>query len=143
MADCCHENSVKSFERSSRGVAPTFLLSGPKTKTPPDWKLFMSNDENKTQLIKLLLSEWRRPKYTARLDGKQLFFVYEEECICQTSNNGILVEARPEHDLFTSQDKADTRMILHCQHIAECYPTFVIIVKSPYTDVFVLLPKFT
>ena len=128
MIDCYHENSVKSFERCRRGVAPTFLLSGPKTKTPRNWKLFMYNDENKTQLIKLLLSEWRRPKYAARLDGRQLFFLCGEECICLTSNNGILVEARPEEDLFTSQEEADTHVILQCQHIAEYYPTSVIIV---------------
>ena len=144
MTDCYHENSVKSFERCRRGVAPTFLLSGPKTKTPRDWKLFMSSDENKTQLIKLLLSEWRRSKYAARLDGRQLFFVCGEECICLASNNGILVEARPEEDLFTSQEEADTGMILHCQRIAEYYPTSIIIVRSPDTDVLVvLLPKFS
>ena len=103
----------------------------------------MSNDENKTKLIKLLLSERRRPKYAARLDGRQLFLVCGEECICLTSNNGILVEARPEEDLFTFQEEADTRMILHCQHIAEYYPTSVIIVRSPDTDVLVLLSKFS
>ena len=103
----------------------------------------MSNDENKTQLIKLLLSEWRRPKYAARLDGRQLFFVCRKECICLTSNNGILVEARPEEDLFTSQEETDSCTILHCQHIAEYYPTPIIIVRSPDTDVLVLLSKFS
>ena len=72
------------------------------------------------------------------LDGRQLFFVCGEECICLASSNGILVEARPEEDLFTSQEEADTRMILHCQQIA----TSVIIVRSPDTDVMVLLSKF-
>ena len=95
VTECYHENSVKSFERCRRSVAFTVLLSGPKTKTPRDWKLFMSNDENQTQLMKLLLSEWRRPKYDARLDGRRLFFVCGEEHICLTSNNGILVETRP------------------------------------------------
>ena len=101
----------------------------------------MSNDENKKQLIKPLLSEWRRPKYAARLNGRQLFFVCGEQCICLTSNNRILVEARPEEDLFTSQEEADIRMILHCQHIAEYYSTSVIIVRSPDTNVLVLFVK--
>ena len=141
VTDCYHENSVKSFERCRCSVASTVLLSGPETKTPRDWKLFMSNDENQTHLMKLLLSEWRRPKYAVRLDGRQLFFVCGEERICLTSNNGILAKARPEEDLFTSQEETDTRMVLHCQHIAEYYPTSVIIVRSPDTDVLVLLSK--
>ena len=143
VTDCYYENSVKPFERCRCGVAPTFVLSGPKTKTPRDWKLFMYNDENETHLIKLLLAEWRRPKYAARLDGGRLFFICEEECVCLTSNNGILVEAGPEKDLFTSQEETDTLMILHCQHIAEYHPTSVIIVRSPDTDVLVLLSKFS
>ena len=63
VTDSYHENSIKTFERRRRGITPTFLLPGPKTKTPRDWKSFMSNDDNKTQLIKLLFSEWKKPKY--------------------------------------------------------------------------------
>ena len=77
VTDSYHENSIKTFERRRRGITPTFLLAGPKTKTPRDWKSFMSNDDNKTQLIKLLLSEWKKPKYAERLHGRQLFFVAE------------------------------------------------------------------
>ena len=78
VTDCYREQSIVSFERYRRGMAPTFLLSGPKTKTPRDWKLFMSNDENETQLIKLLLSEWRKPRYAARLCRRQLFLFLEK-----------------------------------------------------------------
>ena len=39
--------SVKSIERKRRGEK--LLLTGGATKRPPDWKSFMSNDENKTQ----------------------------------------------------------------------------------------------
>ena len=143
MTDCYREQSIISFERYRRGIAPTFLLSGPKTKTRCDWKLFMSNDENKTQLIKLLLSEWRKPRYAGKFCRRQLFFVFREDCIFLTSSNGVLVEARPEENLFSSQEEADTRMILHCQHIAQHHPTSVIVVRSPDTNVLVLLLKFS
>ena len=72
-----------------------------------------------------------------------LFFVCREDCICLTSNNGVLVEDRPEEELFSSQEEAGTRMILHCQHIAQHHPTSVIVVRSPDTDVLVLLLKFS
>ena len=56
--------SIKSYERSHRGKAPTNLLSGAKSRTLYDWKSFMNNDRNKTQLISLLLDQWKTDKYT-------------------------------------------------------------------------------
>ena len=104
----------------------------------------MSNDENKTQLIKLLLSEWKKPKYASRLRRRQLFFVCGEECFCLSSDDGIVVQALSEEDLFSSQEEADTRIILHCSHVASKFPTtFVIAVRSPDTDVLVLLSKYS
>ena len=144
VTDTYHPNSIKSFQRRHRGSSPTFLLSGPKTRTPRDWKSFMSNDENKTQLIKLLLSEWQKSRYAGKLRGRQLFFVCGEKCYCLTSYDGVEVEIMPQEDLFSSQEEADTRMILHCNHMAHsCPETSVIIVRSPDTDVLVLLVKFS
>ena len=37
--------SIKSYERLRRGTAPAHLLSGAKSRTPYDWKSFMSNDK--------------------------------------------------------------------------------------------------
>ena len=143
VTDIYHPNSIKSFERRRRGSSPTFLLSGPKTRTPRDWKSFMSNDENKTQLIKLLLSEWQKSRYAGKLRGRQLFFVCGEKCYCLTSYDGVEVEIMPQ-DLFSSQEEADTRMILHCDNIAHsCPETSVIIVRSLDTDVLVLLVNFS
>jgi len=47
--------SVKSMERCQRGCGEKLILRGETTKRPPDWKSFLSNDENKVQFIKLLL----------------------------------------------------------------------------------------
>ena len=144
VTDSYYEHSIKAFERRCRGMSTTFLLSGPRTKTPREWKSFISNDENKTQLIKLLLSEWKKPKCASRLRRRQLFFVCGEECFCLSSDDGIVVQALPEEDLFSSQEEADTRIILHCSHVARKFPTtFVIAVRSPDTDVLVLLSKYS
>ena len=123
VTDCYYDHSIKAFKRRHRGMSPTFLLSGPKTKTPRDWKSFMSNDENKTLLIKLLLSEWKKPKYASRLRGRQLFFACGEECFCLSSDDSIGVQALPEEDLFSFQEEADTRIILHCWRVARKFPT--------------------
>ena len=50
--------SVKEAERRRRDFGDKLVLQGKMTKRPSDWKAFMTNDENKQQLIKLLLRVW-------------------------------------------------------------------------------------
>jgi hypothetical protein len=47
--------SIKSAERSRRGMRVTYLIKWNKTKVLRDWKGFLSNNENEKQLIKLIL----------------------------------------------------------------------------------------
>ena len=47
--------------------------------------------------------------------------------------------SRPIQDLFSSQEEADTRTILHCSYISNQEEIKRIIIKSPGTDVFLLL----
>lgn len=47
--------SVKCMERQHGGCREKLILKRETTKRPPDWKLFLSNDANKIQLIRLLL----------------------------------------------------------------------------------------
>ncbi|MES9950704.1 MAG: hypothetical protein ABW118_17235 [Candidatus Thiodiazotropha sp.] len=143
VTDTYKEKSIKSFERKRRGTSEKLLISGPKTKAPKDWKGFMSNDENKTQLIKLLFSEWQKASYAKKLKGRNLYFAMGNECYHLTSTDGNAVEVRSVDALATSQEEADTRIILHCMHICETAPTTThIIIRSPDTDVLVLLLKY-
>ena len=57
VTDTYKPQSIKSYERERRGMARTFLLWC-KDKYHHDWKIFVSNDKNKTQFIKLLLGQW-------------------------------------------------------------------------------------
>ena len=52
-----------SIKRNCRGRSAIFYISGPITKLPRDFKAFLQNSNNKRQLIKLFLGEWR--KYTS------------------------------------------------------------------------------
>ena len=56
-----------------------------------------------------------------------------------TSADGRSVIPRPIQDLFSSQEEADTRIILHCSYISNQVEIKRIIIKSPGTDVFLLL----
>ena len=49
--------SIKENERLSRGTSQALLVKGPLTKTPCDWKDFLSNSTNKQQLVKRRVEE--------------------------------------------------------------------------------------
>src|SRR6218665_1319043 len=128
------------MERLRRGSSATYLLRGPKTKLPPDFKSFLLNAENKKQFINFLLSQWRTDKYAQRLQGRQIFFVTEGECMCLESHDGLKINCRHVPSLFSSQEEADTRIILHCLYASQSAEADTnIIVRTPDTDVLVIL----
>ena len=66
------QQSIKSYIRERIVTAPTHSLSGAKSRTPCDWKSFMGDNKNKTQLIRLLLDQWTADKYATRLVDRNL-----------------------------------------------------------------------
>ena len=54
--DMYHPDTVKSMEKLRRGGGHKFIIKGASTKKPKFWKEFLSHDENKHQLIKLLFN---------------------------------------------------------------------------------------
>ena len=140
VTDCYKPNSIKSLERSRRGESVQFLLGGPKTKMPSDFKSFMHNSENKKQLIKVILSEWQTDKYAMQLKGREIFYVVEEECFCLQSFDGVHTTSDAVSTLFSNQEEADSRIVLHCMYECNRSSTHTpIIIRSPDTDVFVIL----
>ena len=77
------------------------------------------------------------------MQGKHLVFVTERECISLKSIDGKNVVTEEVEKLCSSHEEADTKMILHCNDVAANSPeSSVILVRSPDTDVFILLPRF-
>ena len=60
-------DSIKSSERRRRGTSEKFILDGAATRKPADFKVFLSNDDNKLQLAKLMLKVWSSPEAASRL----------------------------------------------------------------------------
>ena len=56
--DSYHADSIKAQERLRRGSSQCYLIQGPATRKPSDFKLFLENEQNKTQLCELLLKVW-------------------------------------------------------------------------------------
>ena len=60
-----------------------------------------------------------------------------------TSSDGKHTEATEVVELRSSQEEADTRIVLHCKHIAaKLSPDSTTVVRSPDTDFHILLIKF-
>lgn len=144
VTDTYDPDSIKSFERKRRCSSTKFLISGPKTRTPKDWKTFLANSENKTSLIRLIFEQWKSDKYAEVLRDRNIYYVIGEKCDHLTCRNGVTVDAIPEEALFSCQEEADTRIILHCLHIRDNESEAVNIrVRSPDTDVLVLLVNYS
>ena len=143
ITDTYKHNSIKNSERLRRGSSDvnSCVLRGPATKVT-NWKLFLSNDENKTSLINFLQNEWEKDHYSSKLENKEVYFVNEERCVVITRENDGTTNSRPVPDLFSSHEEADTRIIFHCVYASKQTNTRRIVVRSQDTDVFLLLLSF-
>ena len=56
--DTYHPNLVKAVEQLRRGSASKLIVGGENTKKPKEWKSFLTNNENKKELIEVLLAVW-------------------------------------------------------------------------------------
>ena len=66
--DSYHELSIKGSERLRRGgTADRIIVGGAATRTPADFKYFLSNTDNKKQLSKLLLEVWSSDAAASRI----------------------------------------------------------------------------
>jgi len=142
VTDSYHSNGIKEVEQDRRGKGKTFLIKGPKTKVPRDWQKFLLNADNKTQLVKLVLGEWKEDTYAESLHDRCIFFVSGEHVTQLTSADGVVTSSSIATGLCSTQPEADTRIILHCLHASTNNTETTIVVRSPDTDVFLLLLKY-
>ena len=82
----------------------------------------MSSDENKTQLIQLLFEQWKSDKYAAKLENRSLYCVIGEKVYRLSCDTDTIVSVSPNEELFSLQEEADTRIILHCLNISRSLP---------------------
>lgn len=114
------------------------MLKGEATKKPRDWKVFLSNEENKVQLIKLLLKVWSSDQYASKLKGRKFIFICETKAYLITSDDGKTTHKEELKDLTSSQEETDSRVVLYLKYAEQKQYKFVR-VKSPDTDVFFIL----
>ena len=136
--DVYQQESIKNVERVNRGsgsgVRFKTIIPSHKIK---QWRSCLSESNNKTLLIEFITSDWMTTNSKVIIDRKTLFVTCGLNC-WRISNVGVsLVE-----ELNSSQEEADTRMILHAKHASDNgYPSVIIV--SEDTDVFLLCIAFS
>lgn len=131
--DVYQSTSIKDAERVKRGASSSLqyknLVSGHHVQ---QWRKFLAGSANKTSLIEFLTEEWKLPKYKDKLQDKTLYITCEQRCFMVTGDDW---EEVPE--LESTQEEADTRLLLHAQHAAkQGYKAAIIC--SEDTDVFII-----
>ena len=136
--DSYDEHSIKAQERARRGSGEKLLIDGPATNIPKEFKIFLSNDENKVQLCNMLKKVWGSTKASSHItkcsnailivEGK----AYEFKC----TTGDILVNEI--FSLFSNQEESDTRFILYVNY-AKTLGFKDVVIRSPDTDVFFIL----
>ena len=88
---------------------------------------------NKVEIVKLLVSQWKREVFRSKLGDRTFYGTIQDECWKLDSTT-----SEPVPELKCSQEEADTRMILHAQHAdGRC------VIHSDDTDVQILLLSHT
>ena len=80
--DLYRDVSIKNAERSKRssrqeGVRYKNILPSYQVKS---WNKFLSVSSNKTEAVKFIVSEWKKPEFTSRLQNRLLFVTLGDEC---------------------------------------------------------------
>ena len=148
--DSYHPESIKSQERLRRGSSERIILSGPATRKPYDFKMFLANDDNKKQFCQLLLRVWSDQQAASRLERTEMaVLIVEGKAHQLTSSNGkvnyklklfwssVGSYSRPPWNL-QQPGGTDTRVVLYL-HYAAALGYKNAVVRTPDTDIFAIL----
>lgn len=135
--DMYQDDSIKSVERIRRGCGEKLIVSGLKTRRPRDWKLFLQNEDNKKQLVNILLTSWKSDSSTNLLHGHEVILICEGQGY-QFTSDGKTTSCQEVPTLMSTQEETDSRVILYCMYAKERgFKT--IRVQSPDTDILFIL----
>ena len=75
---------MKAVEGLRRGSEPKLIVGGENSKKPKEWKSFLTNVENKKQLIEVLLAVWSSDSFKENIKDRVVVLVCEGEA-CKIS----------------------------------------------------------
>ena len=128
--------SIKAVERCKRadsGSQASQIINEDQP-VPKQWKKFLSNGDNKENLMVFIQKHWATKSFQ-EFKNKKVFMTSWLSCyVFEASNNQVLTREVPE--LKSDHEEADTRMVLHAVHASSCHHD--VIIQSPDTDVFII-----
>ena len=131
VADCYREISIKSAERNKRGKSSKVLMSSYKSKIPRDFPKFLSNSDNKKQLIDLTFKYIRENASKCLSIIKANSIIISGDYLCQKIT---LTECSDYDTLRSDQEEADTKVVLHTLEALSNNPQANVVLRSPSGD---------
>ena len=131
--DMYWENSIKTLERQRRGCGERFIVKGENTRKPYDWKSFLSNSENKEQLIEMIFKVWSSVEFSAKLNDRKFIMIKHGEAFELTTGGNQIIPC-----LTSNQEETDSRVVLYVAFAAEQGYDQVRI-RTPDSDIFWIL----
>ena len=120
VADTYRDISIKSEERENRNSSSKIIIGSIKSKIPKDVEKFLSNNENKTQLIQLIF-RYIQQNFSAvlvKLATEIIFLSRDNECFRITSRSCVTSRSCDSYPaLVSNQEEADTKVILHSMNV--------------------------
>ena len=95
------------------------VLSKVQKKPTDNWKMFLSNDQNKLTLVKLLKENWSSNSSATLLKDRKIILAceYQTPEICKafvfSSPDGETTHIEINESLKSSQEETDTRVVLY------------------------------
>ena len=130
--DVYHSDSFKSAERIQRfsieGIAYSNIMPGHKIK---NWRRLLSCTESKNIFTDFLAESWKEQKFREKLGRKCMFVT--DRCIKLTESGWQEID-----NLQSTQEEADTRILLHAKHTAETIPAVICITDDTYVFIICL-----
>ncbi|XP_060763263.1 uncharacterized protein LOC132872444 isoform X2 [Neoarius graeffei] len=136
--DCYQPDSIKAQERLRRGFTERYIIDGPNTRTPYDFKSFLGNELNKKQLCDLLLKVWGSNEAASRIERSMRAVVcVDGKSYDITSTNGK-VQTSEIYALRSNQEETVSRIVLYL-HQAVKWGYKSCVVRTPDTDILMIL----
>jgi hypothetical protein len=130
--DVYMENSIKSAERLRRSTGNLTFRQLIPSYPVKQYNQFLSSPTNKRELIRFLLDQWKQEEHFLTVESGTFYVTCDEKCF-QLSKEGMFEV--PE--LESTQEEADTRMMLHAIH-ATNQLIHNIVIHTPDMDVVVI-----
>ena len=104
-----------------------------KQKRPKQWKKYLRNDQNKSELVKLLLEDWSHPTRYAHLFSSATILLFNcgSQFVRLILQNG-LIECVSE--LVCDEEEADTKLFLCAKH-AEAHGVSAVCISTVNSDI--------